>query len=456
MEMSKMNSNDFQNIDSLDDRQKATIFNRMQNTNRNMYITGKAGTGKSYLLAYFKNHTKKNVAVVAPTGIAALNVGGQTIHSFFGLKPEPQYPEKFTSRDLNSRQATILKNIDTIVIDEASMVRVDMLDAIDRKLKIANHNELPFGGKQIIMFGDLYQLPPVVDNGQIRRFLEDKYGGVFFFNAPVLKNSQYDFYELINVYRQKEDPAYIALLNDIREGTVTQNEIAGINARISDISKKSEHAKILTICPRNSTVDYINERQLSKITNKEYIYRAEISGDFKQSAYPTATNLKLKVGAQVIMLTNDQTDSTSPRQSEQRRWVNGTLAVVSELRDDGIKIMINGVEHEIDKHTWNKKQYEYDEGTKKLKERNVASFTQYPVRLAWAMTIHKAQGQTYQSVALDLDGGAFAPGQVYVALSRCKELKDVYLVRPLQRSDIIVNQEVIDFMKRKSDDTGCL
>lgn len=432
--------------------EKAKLYDKMEHTDETMYITGKAGSGKSYLLEFFAKNTRKNIAIVAPTGIAALNVGGQTIHSFFALDFGVQDIQAIRKKGVFGKRKTILQKLDTLVIDETSMVRVDILDAIDTKLQIANENSLPFGGKQVLLFGDLYQLPPVVES-QISRYLIQKYGSIFFFRAPVFKRVPLKMYELKEVFRQKDDPAFMGILNDIRIGQITDSELSALNSRCIP-HHHSMSDRFLTLVARNETVSRINQSLLDDIHQPEYTYTATISGDFKQTSFPTEYELKLKVGAQVIMLKNDPLDdeqSISEHGNTGRRWVNGTLGIVSELGSNYVKVMINSVEHSIDRASWDKYEYIYDAETKKLTSRVVASFTQFPLRLAWALTIHKAQGQTYKSVEVDLEGGAFDSGQTYTALSRCVSLNNLYLAHPIDREDIIVNQEIIDFMGAKQD-----
>lgn len=430
--------------------EKARLFNKMERTNDAMYITGRAGSGKSFLLDFFAKHTHKNIAIVAPTGVAALNVNGQTIHSFFSLDIGVQNIYEIRRKGVWGKCKEILKRLDTIVIDEASMVRADVMDAIDVKLRIANENDLPFGGKQIILFGDLYQLPPVVEP-QVNRYLTDTYGDVFFFNAPVFDVISLYVYELKTVFRQKDDAAFVAILNDIRVGNVTDNELDVLN-EYSGTTPRDSHNLSVVLSPRNEAVARINQEKLDQINRPEYMYKAEITGDFSQSSYPTEVELCLKVGAQVMMLKNDTcSDGTNFGDNRGRRWVNGTMGVVSELTPNTIKVMINKVEHSIDRVTWERKVYEYDASEKKLAARPVATFKQFPIRLAWALTIHKAQGQTYQSVEVDLEGGVFSAGQTYVALSRCVAMNKLYLTRPISREDIIVNQAVASFMDKHRD-----
>lgn len=437
------------NISAIDtsalNEEKVYLFNRMEQTRESMYITGRAGSGKSYLLDFFVKNTRKNVAVVAPTGVSALNVEGQTIHSLFALDIDVQDIEKIRQKGVHGKRKVVLSCIDTIIIDEASMVRVDVMDAIDLKLQLANGNNLPFGGKQVLMFGDLYQLPPVVES-QVDRYLVDKYGGIFFFNAPVFNKMLLQVYELRTVFRQK-DAAFVGILNDIRIGEVTDNELEVLNT-CSGNSPRDGHSRSVVLTPRNETVTRINQQKLDQLRGAEYTYDANITGDFSRSSYPTEATLRLKIGAQVMMLKNDIGTEQTFGENEGRRWANGTLGVVSDLGPNFIKVMINKIEYSIDRATWEKKVYEYDVNTKKLVSRTVATFTQFPVRLAWALTIHKAQGQTYQSVEVNLEGGTFSSGQTYVALSRCVSMDKLYLTQPITRQDIIINQDVANFMDK--------
>lgn len=435
-----------QSNEELPNEEKIQIFNRMERTNETMYVTGRAGSGKSFLLEYFVKNTHKKVVKVAPTGMAALNVGGQTIHSFFGLSLDAQNPETIRRQGVWGKRREVLRQIDTLIIDEVSMVRVDVMVAIDIKLQLANDNTLPFGGKQVVMFGDLYQLPPVTES-QVDRYLADKYGGIFFFNAPVFNRISLPVYELETVFRQK-DAEFISILNDMRVGSITENELDVLN-NCSGTVPRDNHNRAVVLSPRNETVSRINQEKLDQIRRPEYMYKAAITGDFSKFGAPTEVELRLKVGAQVMMLKNDVSGNESTYGVNQgRRWVNGTIGVVSELSQDMVKVMINRVEYTIDRATWEKKVYEYDARAKKLIARTVATFTQFPLRLAWALTIHKAQGQTYKSVEVNLEGGAFGSGQTYVAVSRCVSLDRLYLTQPISKKDIIINQDVANFMDR--------
>lgn len=413
-------------------KEQKEIYDLIEKTNKNVYITGKAGTGKSVLLQYFTANTNKVVAVTAPTGVAALNVGGQTLHSFFKMDFDVQKPDE-TEVDYKTRE--ILRHIDTIVIDEISMVSVDIMEVINRKFQIAKRNDLPFGGVQLIAFGDLYQLPPVICDGELHRYLNHTYGGIYFFNAPVFKQANLQIYELEHIYRQK-DKEFKDILNDIRHGNITDVVLNELNKRAEIEIPEDGY---ITLAGTNAGVNATNTKKLSQLADNEREYIAEISGDIKQSAFPTEKFLKLKVGAQIMMLKNDT--------EKPMRWANGTLGVVTSLTPTVIRVNIDGVEHSVNKAAWSKVRYYYDSEERKLEKEITSTFTQFPMRLAWAITIHKSQGQTYQSVNVDLSTGAFAHGQTYVALSRCKNLEGLYLKSPIKREDIIVDREVAEFMK---------
>lgn len=421
---------DISNVKLSDEQSK--IFNLLETTNDNYYVTGKAGTGKSVLLQYFVENTGKRVVVVAPTGVAALNVGGQTIHSFFKMPFEIDFKELKVDYKLRE----ILRNIDTVVIDEVSMVRVDLMEAISIKLQMARKNEMPFGGVQMVMFGDLYQLPPVVTDGELDRYFKHNFGGYYFFNAKSIKQSGLNIYELSNIFRQK-DPEFKNILNSIRHGSIKEIALTELNKRTETIKPEGG---FVTLAGHNSTVSAINHERLAKLPGEEKIYEAEIWGNITESSFPTEKKLRLKVGAQVMLLKNDV--------AKPRRWVNGTLGVVTKLNNEVVKVSIDGVEHTIQPAAWDKIQYEYNSEERELTKKTVSSFKQLPIRLAWAITIHKSQGQTYQSVAIDLSDGAFAHGQTYVALSRCVSLEGLYLDSPIRRGDIIVDPDVIEFMKK--------
>lgn len=420
--------------------EQEALFKVMEETHSHLFITGRAGAGKSVLLRYFRENTSKRVVVAAPTGIAALNVKGQTIHSLFKLAPELYRAGSLMN---NTRLNMFLKRIDTLVIDEISMVRADLLDAIDERFRQAMKTDEPFGGKQVIMFGDVYQLPPVVEKDLVKYF-DHVHGGFYFFNALVWKKSaDFKIYELTQVFRQK-DPVFKDILNAVRDGSVVDSQIETLNARYG--VAVPDDGKTLTLAPTNNLVTNINQRRLDQLQGKAVEYKAIITGDMKKGTFPTEEILQLKVGAQVVLLQNDK----------DRRWVNGTVATIASLENfsrdaktlDKITVSIDGLEYPLELCTWEEVKYEYDPEEGKVKQEVVSSFTQYPIRLAWAMTIHKSQGQTYESVALDLTTSTFAAGQMYVALSRCTSLEGLYLKMPVKAKDIIVDPKVSAFMAK--------
>lgn len=416
--------------------EQLAAFELMENFDGNLFITGKAGTGKSYVLRYFKAMTKQSYAVVAPTGIAALNVHGQTIHSFFGISREVQNPSDndMVYKSLEKRKQ-LLKSLDLLIIDEISMVRVDLMDMIDAKLRAARNVNRAFGGCKIVCFGDLYQLPPVVTDAEIQNYLEDRYGTIFFFGAPGFALEPFKTIELETVHRQS-DSVFINALNKIRVGIATPAELAPINRNIVSSLGKN----VITLAPTNKTANNINTARLNEIDQPEHYYEGDVFGNFDEDEFPTERILTLKIGAQVMFIKND---SRHPR-----RFVNGTIGTVTQLTDDLIVVTTSiGVPCKLDKETWTKYAYAYDAEKGKLIQKEVGYFRQYPLRLAYAITIHKSQGQTYDKVCIDYsERRAFSPGQTYVALSRCKSLDGLFLKDPIKEEDIKVNQEVLDFM----------
>ena len=411
--------------------EQRALFDVMEGTKQHLFLTGRAGTGKSVLLRHFRENTKKRVVVAAPTGIAALNVQGQTIHSLFRLAPQLQRKGRLAP---NSRVCTLLKRIDTLVIDEISMVRADLLDAIDERLREAFRNNLPFGGVQILLFGDVYQLPPIVEEG-LMPYFEAVHQGYFFFNALVWRETEFKIYELTQVFRQK-DPVFRELLNAVRDGTITDEQLEQLNG-CSPISMPDEGT--VTLATTNALVTEINQQRLDQLKGKAHQYQAVITGEMKKSVFPTEENLHLKKDAQVVLLKNDKDG----------RWVNGTVGKIEKLSEETIAVRVGGRVYTLEKETWEEIGYTYDLETQKVEMQVLSSFTQYPIRLAWALTIHKSQGQTYDSVALDLTTATFAPGQLYVALSRCTRLEGLFLKMPVKRGHIIVEPKVIAFMARR-------
>lgn len=406
----------------------------IENTKDHIFITGKAGTGKSTLLQALKKTSPKKFVVAAPTGVAALNVGGQTVHSLFKL------PAKFVHRsDIKVSKATqkLLSQIEMVIIDEVSMLRADLMDAIDEILQEARSSRQAFGGVQMVMFGDLYQLPPIVADRELQQYFKDHYNSYYFFSANVWQNTQLRVHELETIFRQ-DDGEFKQVLNSLRVGNFNQEAIAVLNSR-ANIPTPTEN--FITLALTNNTVSEINHRKLAEIKEQSFTYAAEISGDLEPSAFPTEKNLELKAGAQVMFLKNDR----------EKRWVNGTIGEIDYLTDDAIEVKVNGEVVVVKKEKWDKIKYSYDSEKQAIKEEVESSFTQFPLRLAWAITVHKSQGQTLDTVVFDIERGAFAHGQTYVALSRCRSLEGLYLRRPIRARDIIVDPQVSQFMRSLTD-----
>ena len=409
-----------------------SIVEQLENTKDHFYITGKAGSGKSTLLAYFRSVTKKNTAVLAPTGVAAIRVKGQTIHSFFGFPPKV-----IQTRHIKKvRQVELLQNLETLIIDEISMVRADVFDAIDYSLRVHRKKlTQPFGGVQVIVFGDLFQLPPVVNMDE-SSLLERIYpNGQFFFHSNIFQDAQFKTLELQSIYRQTDDH-FIYLLNAVRDGSITNSQIDNLNDSLVENFEMDEGKIILTTT--NARASGINQNYLKQLSSEEFSYRAQATGQFYKELFPTDEVLKLKKGAQVIMIKNDP----------EKRWVNGSIGTIHDIAEKKIKVKINHKIYEVKKEKWDRIQYSYDDDQQEVLENVMGSFKQYPMRLAWAITIHKSQGQTFEKVIIDMSQGSFAPGQLYVALSRCISLEGIELLRPLKKSDVIVNKQLIGFQDR--------
>ena len=409
-----------------------SIVEQLENTKDHFYITGKAGSGKSTLLAYFRSVTQKNTAVLAPTGVAAIRVKGQTIHSFFGFPPKV-----IQTRHIKKvRQIELLQNLETLIIDEISMVRADVFDAIDYSLRVHRKKlTQPFGGVQVIVFGDLFQLPPVVNMDE-SSLLERIYpNGQFFFHSNIFQDAQFKTLELQSIYRQTDDH-FIYLLNAVRDGSITNSQIDNLNDSLVDNFEMDEGKIILTTT--NARASGINQNYLKQLSSEEFSYRAQATGQFYKELFPTDEVLKLKKGAQVIMIKNDP----------EKRWVNGSIGTIHDIAEKKIKVKINHKIYEVKKEKWDRIQYSYDDDQQEVLENVTGSFKQYPMRLAWAITIHKSQGQTFEKVIIDMSQGSFAPGQLYVALSRCISLEGIELLRPLKKTDVIVNKQLIGFQDR--------
>ena len=422
--------NDIPNIEINEEFENA--FSLLENTNDCIFITGKAGTGKSTLLKYFVANTKKQVVVVAFTGVAALNVGGETIHSFFKFPPRP-----IMDNDIRERSNRgIYKLIDTLVIDEISMVRVDLLDAIDKFMRINGRDiSKPFGGIQVVFFGDLFQLSPIVSGIEERQYIESLYKSPWFFDANVLKSYPHKLIELKKVYRQK-DSSFIALLDSIRTGHFDNSHLSQINQRFQARLLQNGNTPIITLTCKNDLAAQINEAKLNQLTFPEFTYLGTIEGSFPEKALPTDTVLKFKQGAQVMFIKNDIN----------RRWVNGTIGKIHSLDNDTIFVEIQNKDSQsiypVGIEKWEILKYKFDPIAHRLEIKVVGSFSQYPLRLAWAVTINKSQGLTFDNVVIDLGDGAWAHGQTYVALSRCTTYEGISLRKRIGRNDIRVDPEV--------------
>jgi len=416
-------------------REQAAVYQAIEGTREHVFVTGRAGTGKSTLLNHLNWHTQKQIVICAPTGVAALNVGGQTIHSLFRLPIGV-----IADRDIDQNDAVrkLLNAMDTLVIDEVSMVNADLMDAMDRSLRQARQRpHEPFGGAQVVLFGDPYQLAPVPGDGEERRYFADTYESMWFFDAKVWREADLRIFELGEVHRQHDDE-FKFMLNAVRHGRVTA-EIAGVLNDVGARRPLPEHGAI-TLATRNDTVNRINAQQLHRLPGHSQANEAEVNGDFCGRAFPADERLELKVGAQVMFLRNDVA-----LRGEGPRWVNGTIGTVTSLTRE-LRVEVDGEEHEVEPATWEKYRYSWDPVRKKLEREIVAEFTQFPLRLAWAVTIHKSQGASYDTAVVDLGSRAFSPGQTYVALSRLTALDGLYLARPLRPSDIMVDRDVERFM----------
>ena len=398
-----------------------------------LFLTGKAGTGKSTLLHYLRETTDRATAVLAPTGVAALNVGGQTIHSFFRFPPTLIDPATLRRR----RSAKLFQKLDTLIIDEVSMVRADVMAGIDTALRLHRDNiQTPFGGVQVILCGDLFQLPPIVRERDMQTFFDQQYGGPYFFCAKVFAELQPCSVELTTIYRQ-HDEDFIYVLNKIRENDVDAELLAVLNARVRRGGGPPQDSSFITLTATNQAALRKNQACLERIAELAHTYPAEVSGQFEESIFPTEELLELKPGAQVMLIRNDP----------YKRWVNGSIGRISSLTDTQVWVEIGGTVYELEPETWHNIRYRYNQDTNRIEEEEVGSFTQYPLRLAWAITIHKSQGQTFDKVMIDLGRGAFAHGQTYVALSRCTSLDGLVFSRPVTPRDMVFDERVYDWKR---------
>ena len=398
-----------------------------------IFLTGAAGTGKTTLLERVKNQLSLKKMVVAPTGIAALNIGGTTINSAFRIGFDT-IPVITKSKD--PRFVKLLRNLELLIIDEVSMVRAPMLDAISQSLQIHRNSEEPFGGVHVLACGDLFQLPPIIKESE-ERIIYEKYDSVYFFDSHSFKEMKaINFFELTESFRQEEDQKFCELLNNIRIGKDLEPTISQINSNCFDPTLESDF--YMTLTSRKKRAEELNEYKLGHIEGQEEVIKSKESGDLNENDLPAPRELKIKVGANVMFIKNDP----------EGRWVNGTLGTVSECLDKKkkhIKIKINNKTHKVEREEWNKVRFTYDDDSDEVLEEVISSFKQFPIKLGWAVTIHKSQGLTLESCSVDLGSGAFATGQAYVALSRCKNLKSLHLQRELKVSDALVDPDIIDF-----------
>lgn len=412
----------------------------IEKTSGSAFITGKAGTGKSTLLQLFRRTTRKKIAVLAPTGVAALNVQGQTIHSFFGFPPRIITPAEARRRVTRKDLLRLYQNLEVLVIDEISMVRADMLDAMDVFLRLNRENYRPFGGLQVVFFGDLFQLPPVVSRDPVEQlYFSDHYETPYFFSARIFRelDFQIEMLELGKVYRQ-ESRHFLRLLQAVRVSTADQDDLDDLNERCAP--GFSETAAYITLCARNATADSINRRELNNLPGPEREFYAKIEGQFDPNLYPAEATLRLRLGTRVMFVRNDL---------ENNNFVNGTIGeVISltegsdisvEVREDDKKRVI-----QVPRIEWEIVRYRAGENNN-VETEVIGSFIQFPLKLAWAITIHKSQGKTFDKVLIDLGSGAFEHGQLYVALSRCRTLEGIILKKPIRREDLITDERVIDF-----------
>lgn len=429
-----------ENMIDTQNRQKMLAYELVANTNSSFFLTGRAGTGKTRFLRDVQTMVEKQFITLAPTGVAAILAGGDTIHSFFGLPMDVCTPG--TMGKMSEARILTLIHTDTIIIDEVSMVRCDIIDAIDYTMRKVLHSMLPFGGKQVIFVGDMFQLPPVVKQGAERELLRDLYqtDDFFFYKADVIKRMRLVKIEFQNVYRQ-DDEHFLRILENVRLNKTTPEDLMHLNERVCHPRK--EDGMVLTLASRNCTADSINQQRLAEIEAEEFVYEGTVSGKYEEKRFPVDMTLKLKVGAQVMFARNDQ----------YKRWVNGTIGTVTKLSKNEIRVKTDGGQtYAVPCCSWESYSYEYDRETRKMKKELMGTFTQYPLRLAWAITVHKSQGMTFDKMYLDLSRGMFADGQLYVALSRVRSLKGLFLSRDIIPQYAHTSREVLQYASSYNDE----
>ena len=421
-------------------KQQMLAYELIANTNSSFFLTGRAGTGKTTFLRKVQKMVDKQFVTLAPTGVAAILAGGDTIHSFFGLPMDVCTPD--TMGKMSEARIQTLLHTDTIIIDEVSMVRCDIIDAIDYTMRKTLRTTLPFGGKQIIFVGDMFQLPPVVKQGAEHDLMHDLYqtNDFFFYKADVIKRMRMVKIEFQKVYRQ-EDGNFLHILENVRLNKTTPENLMHLNERVCQPTK--EDGMVITLASLNKTANGLNQKRLSEIDAEEYVYEGTVTGKFEEKRFPVDLNLKLKVGAQVMFTRNDP----------QKRWVNGTIGTVTKLAKDEIEVTTDGGDnYVVPCCSWESYSYEYDRETKKMKKELMGTFTQYPLRLAWAITVHKSQGMTFDKMYLDLSRGMFAAGQLYVALSRVRSLGGLFLSRPIIPQYAHTSREVLSYANGYNDE----
>ena len=434
----------------------------INNTNKNVFLTGKAGTGKTTFLKHIIKHTYKNAVIVAPTGIAAINAGGVTIHSLFQLPFGAFIPVRdaniefnenikintpatiFKGFQLNATKRKLLQELELLIIDEVSMLRSDLLDAIDTVLKsVRRKNHLPFGGVQVLFIGDLLQLPPVVKDDEWR-YLKQYYRSAFFFDAQVLQQNKPLYIELDKIYRQA-DNTFISILNNLRSNTVTKQDIDTLNSHYKPDFKSDVKENYIHLTTHNNKADTLNRESLQSLEGKSYFFKAEVTGDFNEYSYPVEENLELKKGAQIMFIKNDPTGA--------QRFFNGKIGVVCSINDKMIEVSFSDESKNvsIEKYEWENIKYTINEATNEIEEKVNGTFTQYPIKLAWAITVHKSQGLTFTKAIIDI-GQAFAPGQVYVALSRLTSLDGLILSSPINTNSLNIDANITQYSNLKESD----